>query len=158
MCVRIPVFENIPSLYKRSREWCYRGSVPPNVDDRTSVTRNVPGRSSELPREYNRVSFCSLIGHFSILLNPCWNDIMLPAEWLNWTEREIIAVAKLAREIWCRVNGKCASEAFHWQWCSKSREDTDVKLSRTNEAASLNDFGIEIKNFDLCRNEKVSKK
>lgn len=58
---------------------------------------------------YNRVSFCSLIGHFSILLNPCRNDIMLPAEWLNWTEREIIAVAKLAREIWCRANGKCIS-------------------------------------------------
>jgi len=82
--------------------------------------------------QYNRVSFCSLIGHFSILLNPCRNDIMLPAEWLNWTEREIIAVVKLARE-----NGKCISDqvVFIGNNLPKSREDTDIKLSRTKEAS-----------------------
>lgn len=80
------VLENIPSLYKRSRE-CYRGSGSSECGrGRTLVARGMSqgeARNCYLVYMYNRVSFCSLIGHFSILLNPCRNDIMLPAEWLN---------------------------------------------------------------------------
>jgi len=46
-------------------------------------------------------------------------------------------VAKLAREIWRRANGKCISDqvVFIGNNLPKSREDTDIKLSRTKEAS-----------------------